>query len=143
MYSNAWSNVTFKGNCNVIFSGNLATQSGAAIYSDNSLVTFTGNSNITFSSNYVSTDDEWSYAYYPYYYPYDHHGGIIYSINFSNISFKGSSTTLFSNNTADYGGAIFSYNFSNITFEGNYLILLLIMAPYHLKEILILHLAII
>ena len=130
MYSDAWSNVTFKGNCNVIFSGNSATQWGAAIYSDNSLVKFTGNSNVTFSSNYVSTDDERSYAYYPYYpdypdypyYPYDqyhHYGGIIYSINFNNISFEGSSTILFNNNTADNGGAIYSSDHGSISFEGN------------------------
>ena len=134
VYSDAWSNVTFKGNCNVIFSGNSATQRGAAIYSDNSLITFTGNSNVIFSSNYVSIDDERSYAYYPDYshypdypdhpyYPYDKHkhdhGGIIYSINFSNISFKGSSTTLFKNNTAYDGGAIYSSDYGSISFKGN------------------------
>ena len=110
VYSDAWSNVTFKETCNVTFSNNSATHSGAAIYSDNSLVTFMGNSNVTFSSNYASTNDERSY------YPY---GGIIYSINFSNISFEGSSTTLFNNNTADHGGAIFSSYYSSISFEGN------------------------
>ena len=99
VYSDAWSNVTFKGNCYMTFSGNSATDYGAAIYSDNSLVTFTGNSNVTFSSNYVSNNE---LSYNPY-------GGIIYS-NFSNISFKGSSTTLFINNIATSlrGGAIYS-----------------------------------
>ena len=110
VYSDAWSNVTFKGNCNVIFSDNSATQRGAAIYSNHSLVTFMGNSNVTFSNNYVSTDDEWSY------YSYD---GIIYSTNFSNISFEGSSTTLFTNNNAYNGGAIYSSDYGSISFEGN------------------------
>ena len=104
VYSDTSSNVTFKGNCHVTFSDNSATQRGAAIYSDNSLVTFTGNSNVTFSNNYVSTRS---------------YGGIIYSINSSNISFEGSSTTLFNNNTADNGGAIYSSDYGSISFEGN------------------------
>ena len=103
VYSDAWSNVTFKGNCYVTFSGNSATEYGAAIYSDNSLVTFTGNSNVTFSSNHA----------------FNAYGGTIYSINFSNISFEGSSTTLFINNNANRGGAIFSSDHSSISFEGN------------------------
>ena len=120
VYSDAWSDVKFKGNCNVIFSGNSATQWGAAIYSDNSLVTFTGNSNVTFSSNYVSTDDERSFYHdHPHDHKHNNYGGIIYSINFSNISFEGSSTTLFNNNTAYNGGAIFSSDYSSISFEGN------------------------
>ena len=113
VYSDACSNVTFKGNCNVIFSGNSATQRGAAIYSDNSLVTFMRNSNVIFSNNYVSTNDEKSYDHQ------DHHGGIIYSINFSNISFEGISTTLFNNNTAYNGGVIYSSDYGSISFEGN------------------------
>ena len=106
VYSDAWSNVTFKVTCHVTFSGNSATDYGAAIYSQNSLVTFTGNSNVIFSSNHASIDD---YMY----------GGTIYSINFSNISFEGSSTTLFSNNIASNGGAIYSSYYSSISFEGN------------------------
>ena len=107
VYSDAWSDVTFKGNCNAIFSGNSATQWGAAIYSDNSLVTFMENSNVIFSSNHASTR-----SYYRY-------GGIIYSINFSNISFKGNSTTLFNKNTATDGGAIYSSDYGSISFEEN------------------------
>ena len=105
VYSDTGSNVTFKGNCYVKFSGNSAIQSGAALYSDISLVTFMGNCKVTFSSNYAS--DVWPY------------GGTIYSINFSNISFEGSSTTLFINNDAHRGGAIFSSDHSSISFEGN------------------------
>ena len=44
----------------------------------------------------------------------------ICSINFSNISFEGSSTTLFINNTATNSGAIDSFDYSSISFEGNY-----------------------
>ena len=112
VYSDASSNVTFKANCQVNFSGNSATQSGAAVYSDNSQVTFTGNSNATFSSNYVSlpTNDVW------WYYPY---GGIIFSINFTNISFEGNSTTVFSDNIATDGGAIYSSDHGYISFQGN------------------------
>ena len=106
VYSDAWSNVTFKGNCYVTFSGNSATLSGAAIYSDKSLVTFMGNSNVTFSSYHASNDN------------FHYNGGTIYSIKFSNISFEGSSTTLFINNDAD-GGVIFSIDQSSISFEGN------------------------
>ena len=105
VYSDAWSNVTFKGNCYVTFSGNLAIQSGAVLYSDKSLVIFMGSCKVIFSSNHAS--DVWPY------------GGTIYSINFSNISFEGSSTTLFINNDAHRGGAIFSSDYSSISFEGN------------------------
>ena len=109
IYSDARSDVTFKGNCQVSFSGNSANQSGAAVYSDKSQVTFTGNSNVTFSSNYVSTKVWWYYQY----------GGIMYSINVSNISFEGNSTTLFSDNIATNGGAIYSFDHGYITFQGN------------------------
>ena len=117
VYSETRSNVTFKGNCHVTFSNNSAIRHGAAIYSDNSHVTFTKNSNATFSSNYVYTDD--TLRCISVYYAYDHHGGSIYSINFSEITFEGSTTTLFNNNTADYGGAIYSFNHSHLSFEGN------------------------
>ena len=108
VYSDAWSNVTFKETCHVTFSGNSATEYGAAIYSDNSLVTFTGNSNVAFSSNYVSNNKL----------PYNRYGGIICS-NFSNISFEGSSTTLFINNIATNGGAIYSSDYGSISFKGS------------------------
>ena len=111
VYSDAWSNVIFTAACHVTFIGNSATDYGAAVYSDNSLVTFTGNSNVTFSSNHASNDERTIMA--------DAYGGIIYSINFSNISFEGSSTTLFINNDATNGGAIYFSDYSSISFEGS------------------------
>ena len=109
VYSEVSSNVTFKANCCVTFSGNSATQRGAAIYSDSSRVTFTGNSNAAFSSNYANDNIRFFRTY----------GGSIYSINFSKVSFEESSTTVFSNNTADYGGNICSFDHGHILFEGN------------------------
>ena len=48
-------------------------------------------------------------------------GGAIISIDHGHISFKGNSTTEFSNNNAKYGlgGAIFSEIYGHISFEGN------------------------
>ena len=115
VYSDGGSNVTFKANCHVTFSGNSVIKSGAAIYSDNSRVTFTENSNVTFSSNSLYKTDIPIHNIYV----YDHHSGIIYSINFNNISFKGNSTTVFSNNVADDGAAVYSSVHSCISFEGN------------------------
>ena len=107
VYSKASSNVMFKGNCEVTFSSNSATQYGAAIYSaDNSHVTFTGNSQVTFDDNIISSKDR-DLQY----------GGNIYSENNGHISFEGNSFTMFSNNTADFGAAIFSYSHSSITFK--------------------------
>ena len=109
IYSEASSNVIFKGACEVTFSSNSATQYGAAIYSfDNSHVTFTGNSKVTFSNNVVSSNDiDLQY------------GGTIYSENNGCISFEDNSFTAFSNNIADYGAAIFSFSDSHITFIDN------------------------
>ena len=118
VYSDTASNVKFKGNCHVTFSGNSVTWQGATIYSDNSHVAFTGNSNVTLSDNYIlSTDDTLNCRYS--YDDINHHGGIIFSTNFSEISFEGSSITVFSNNTADYGGAIYSSDHGCVSFEGN------------------------
>ena len=113
VYSDAWSNVTFKVTCHVTFSGNSATQYGAVIYSDNSLVTFTGNSNVIFSSNYASYYERGSLTVASL------RGGAIYSSDYSSISFEGSSTTLFINNTASVGGAICSSDYSSISFKGS------------------------
>ena len=108
VYSEASSNITFKGTCEVIFGSNLVTHYGAVIYStDNSHVTFTGISKVTFSNNVVSSKDR-SLHYY---------GGSIYSENNAHISFEGNSSTVFSNNTADYGAAIFLYSTSSIIFK--------------------------
>ena len=108
VYSEASSNVTYKGTSEVTFSSNSATQYGAAIYStDNSHVTFTGNSKITFSNNVVSSNDIGL-----------QYGGIIFSENISDISFEETSFTVFNNNTADFGAAIFSLHNSKIIFKG-------------------------
>ena len=112
VYSDAWSNVTFKVTCHVTFSGNSATHNGAVIYSDNySIVTFTGNSNVTFRSNYASYYKQGSVA--------SLRGAAIYSSDYSSISFEGSSTTLFINNIAVTGGAIYSSDYSSISFKGS------------------------
>ena len=115
VYSDTGSNVTFRGNCHVTFSGNIATQSGAAIYSDSSLITFTENSNVIFSHNYLPKIDIPVHNIYI----YDHHSGIIYSVNFNRISFEGNSTTVFHNNNADDGGGIYSSNHGCVSFKGN------------------------
>ena len=117
VYSDTGSNVTFKATCHVTFSGNSARYHGAAIYSDNSLVTFTGNCKVTFSSHYtyIIYNDDFPFSLHIGFYT----GGGIYSINYSNISFEGSSTTLFINNTASRGGAIYSSGYSSISFEGS------------------------
>ena len=109
VYSEASSNVTFKGNCEVIFNGNLAISHGAAIYSaGNSNVIFTGNSKVTFNNNLIKFNNRIT-----------DYGGAIYSFDNSYIYFKENSTTTFSNNTASYGGAISSVDSSHIFFEGN------------------------
>ena len=103
VYSEANSNITFQGNCKVIFHGNSAKCYGAAIYSsDNSRVLFTEKSIVTFSNNVVSNNYTFTDSFDPTYC-----GGTIYT-NESYISFEGNSTTEFSNNIANSGGAIFS-----------------------------------
>ena len=109
VYSEANSNVTFKGTSEVTFSSNSATQYGAAIYSsDNSHVTFTGNATVKFNSNFVSSNESNLLI-----------GGILYCVANCIASFEANSTTLFSNNTAQLGGAILSNDNSIIYFEGN------------------------
>ena len=107
IYSKASSNVTFMATCEVTFSGNSATQYGAAIYSvDNSRVTFTGNSKVTFNNNVIPFTDIDQQL-----------GGTIFSESYNTVSFEGNSTTVFSNNTANFGAAIFSLYNSIITFK--------------------------
>ena len=109
IYSKASSNVTFMAACEVTFSGNSATQFGAAIYLvDNSHVTFTGNSKVTFNNNVIPFTDVDRQL-----------GGTIFSESYSCISFEGNSTTLFSSNTATFGAAIFSLYTSSIIFKDN------------------------
>ena len=99
--------VTFKGTREVTFSNNSATQYGAAIYSsDNSHVKFTSISKITFCNNVVSPNDIGL-----------QYGGIIFSEGFSDISFEGTTFTVFNNNTADFGAAILSLQNSRVRFK--------------------------
>ena len=101
VYSEADSNVIFKGTCQVIFSNNSATQYGAAIYSTDSLVTFTGNSYVVFNYNNAIS-------------------GIIYSDASSNVTFKATCYVAFNGNLAiQYGAAIYSSDNSHVTFAGN------------------------
>ena len=105
VYSDASSNVTFKATCEVTFDNNSATKFGAVICSvDNSHVTFTGNAKVTFTSNMINHNGSIQL------------GGIVYTDNNCNISFKENSTTTFSNNI---GGAISSRNHCYIYFQGN------------------------
>ena len=109
VYSEVSSNVTFKGTCEVTFSGNLAIQYGAAIYSsDNSHVTFTGKSKVTFNNNIAYSNVI-----------HLQHSGTIYSENNGFVSFEDNSFTVFTNNTADYGAAIYSSSDSYIVFKDN------------------------
>ena len=107
IYCESSCNIIIKGNSEMTFKSNSATQYGAAIYSfDNSHVTFTGNSNVTFSNNVVSPDGI-----------NVQNGGSIFSEKNSSISFEENSFTVFSNNIADYGAAILSFSNSSITFK--------------------------
>ena len=45
-------------------------------------------------------------------------GGSIWSFNHSYISFKGNSKTMFIHNSADHGGAMYSFDNGHISFEG-------------------------
>ena len=79
VYSIVNSNVIFTGNCEVTFTSNSALLYGAAIYSSiNSHVMFTANSRVTFNNNEIQNIDDQLVS-----------GGIIYSEEHSNISFKG------------------------------------------------------
>ena len=111
VYSDTSSNVTFKRNCHVTFSGNSVKQWCAAIYSiSHSYILFTGNSNVTFINNInVGTNAETSLS---------RSDGIVCLGDNSHMIFKENSTTLFIENKAKYSSAIFSYNHSHISFEG-------------------------
>ena len=110
IYCEDSSNVIFKGTCQVTFSGNSATQHGAAIHSvNNSHVTITDNSKVTLKHNFISYDG------YKLLSPV---GGIITSYDNCNINFEGNSITMFANNIANSGGAIYTRN-GYVTFEGH------------------------
>ena len=101
------SSVRFKATSYVMFSRNLASQYGAAIYCfNNSQVVFTGNSTVTFKNNIISFHNTHLY-----------HGGTILSQNNGSIIFEENSITVFTKNSADFGTAIFSIYNSNIIFK--------------------------
>ena len=78
IYSSARSNVIFKATSEITFSSNLVRLYGAAIYSaDNSHVTFKGNTKVVFTNNSVMPAGDNNCC-----------GGIIYSHQYSNISFE-------------------------------------------------------
>ena len=94
----------FNNNSHIEFSNNTATR-GGAIYSINHIpynfILFNNNSHTEFNNNTATK------------------GGAIFSVN-SFISFKGFSTTVFSNNIAkEYGGAVIAKDTSKITFCNN------------------------
>ena len=96
-------------NSEVIFSSNIVSINGAAIYSaDNSHVTFKEDTKKILVDDGIIT-----------YRADDFCGGIIFSRQYSNVNFEGNSTTVFSDNIADYGGGIFVVDSSNIFFQGS------------------------
>ena len=95
------SNVTIKGNSNVTFNSNKASQDGGAIYSYNMCkITFKDNSTSTFINNTARNN-----------------GGAILSGQPSEITFEGNSQVIFNFNTANNGGAFYFTN-SNIKIKG-------------------------
>ena len=101
IYINDHSAVIFDNNSDVIFIQNSANHRGGAIFLINhSICLFDQNSIVMFSDNRATT-------------------GIIYSKFDCNISFEGNSTTVFSNNTADYGAAVSLTHNSYVSFKGN------------------------
>ena len=103
--------VTIKGNSNVIFNGNKASQDGGAIYSYNMCnITFRDNSTSSFINNTAKNN-----------------GGVILSNHYSDISFEGNSAVIFDYNTADNGGTFYITNSSimfketsNVSFHNNH-----------------------
>ena len=92
--------VTFRGNSNVIFSNNKASQSGGAIHSYNMCkITFKDNSTSSFIKN-TARDN----------------GGALLSSQLSDITFEGNSIIMFDGNIADNGGTLYLGN-STITFK--------------------------
>ena len=139
IYSEVNSNVTFKGNCQVTFNSNSATQCGEAIYSsDNSHITFTENSNVKFNNhmhtaNPVCTNRPQGCIVFSAHYSYiairgnstitfreNHEIVLILSFKHSNISFEGTSHTIFSNNINNenhyHGGVVYLLDYSHISF---------------------------
>ena len=93
-------NVTIKGNSNVTFNNNQASQSGGAVYSYNMCkITFQDNSTSSFINNTARNN-----------------GGAILSSQISDITFEGNSVVTFYDNTADKGG-VFHFTKSTISFK--------------------------
>ena len=96
-----YSSVIFGENSNVLFAENSAISymyGGAIFLRDHSNVIFDQNAKVYFINNHANT-------------------GTIYSMTSSNISFKGNSLTVFSDNIANVGGAIYCDSTSIISFE--------------------------
>ena len=100
------SNVTIKGNSNVTFNNNKASQSGGAIHSYKMCrITFKDNSTSTFTSNTARNN-----------------GGAIFSAQASLITIEGSSTVIFDGNTAVNGGVIHITNSTVLFIESSLLL---------------------
>ena len=94
------SNVTIKGNSNVIFNNNKAGQNGGAIYSyDMCQIVFKENSTSKFVNNNAV-----------------YNGGATLGSQLSTMIFEGNSAVSFDHNTANNGG-VFYFNNSVITFK--------------------------
>ena len=96
------SNVTFRGNSNVQFNSNMASQDGGAIYLYNTCkITFEDNSNSTFVNNTARNN-----------------GGAIFSDDNSNITSTGNSLLSFiSNKALQSGGAVYLSGHCNFIIE--------------------------
>ena len=135
IYSNG--NLLFTNDSTTVFSNNDADKGGAIYSNYSSTISFEGNSTTVFSNNSVSgfwagrtissfggitTTFEGNYRSTTLFSYIDNsRGGAIYSDG-STVSFKDSSTTLFSNNSVSGfwgGGAIWSYDGSTLSFEDN------------------------
>ncbi len=96
MSVNSGGNATFLGH--TVFTGNIATQKGGAIFASNSIITFSGKT--TFAVNH---------AHFV--------GGAVYAEENNNLSFRGTSS--FEGNTAVYhGGALKVYDNNILSFSG-------------------------
>ena len=135
-----FSHISFEEIASVVFTYNTAIK-GGAMYSSQDFVTFKGISYAMLSSNNAYAHGGAVYIYYEYYEFYANNfifeentsvmfsnntsiirdGGALYLYN-SAISFKGNSSTVFSNNIASDGGAVYYRSYidgRHISFEGN------------------------
>ena len=129
IYSYENSYVIFQGNSSPVFSKNIATDAGGVIYSyNNSYIIFEGESSPVFSMNGAIKDGRVIYSYNtskgnfsPIFSMKSAYilGGTIYSCINSYVSFKESSSAVFSSNYAGGAGAICSCINSYISFKEN------------------------